>query len=136
MASRNLNDLDARLRPLADQWIAACEALGVPVTIITTLRTSVEQHHAVETGVSWTLHSKHLPQPPEGKSLAIDLCPTELLTEKGWAPASPLWWTLARCALDLGLRSGMDWHGVGLPLVGQVRPSWDPGHAEYVVFEG
>jgi len=132
MPSRDLNDLDPRLRPLADSLIAACEAAGCPVTVITTLRSLPEQEHAVAIGVSWTLNSKHLPQPPSGKSLALDLCPTEYLTMKNWNPDGPLWWVIAQAAVALGLRSGMDWKDRGLPPVGQTRPSWDPGHSEWV----
>lgn len=130
--SRDLADLDSRFYPLAVLLIANCQTLNCPVTIITTLRSLPEQEQAVANGVSWTMKSKHLPQPPEGKSLAIDLCPTEYLTMKNWNPTGPLWWLIAKAAIDLGLRSGMDWHGIGLPPVGLTRPSFDPGHCEYV----
>jgi len=143
MASRSLSDLDSRFRPLAQQVIDACHAVSVPVTVITTLRSLAEQKSAIAHHVSWTLKGMHLPQPPEGKSLAIDLCPTELLIlaarlgatdyEKDWSPMHSDWWIIARAGVSLGLRSGMDWRGVGLPLVGVVRPDWDPGHIEYIV---
>ncbi len=130
--STSIEDLDSRFRPLAEQLIARCRAAGCVVRIITTGRTMTEQEQALAHGVSWTLKSKHLPQPPEGKSLAIDLCPEEYLAMKNWNPGGALWWTIAGNAIALGLRSGMDWHGVGLPPVGHMRPSWDPGHSEYV----
>ncbi len=131
MSSRLLSDLDSRLLPLAEELIAKSLAAGVPLTVITTLRSMQEQELAVQHGVSWTINSKHLPQPPEGKSLAIDVCPTVLLTQKNWAPMNPMWWTVAEIGVALGLRSGMDWKGVGLPPVSETRPSWDPGHFEY-----
>ncbi len=133
MPSTSLDDLDPRFRPLAEQWITGCWAAGVPVRIIDTLRTHPEQERDIASGVSWTEHSKHLPQPPDEKSLAMDLCPEEYLAMKNWNPTGAHWWTVASIAVSLGLRSGMDWHGQGLPPVGQVRPSWDPGHAEFVI---
>lgn len=131
MSSRNLRDLDSRFRPIAEQLIEDCDSLGVPVTIICTLRTLEEQKIALLHGTSWTTRSKHLPQEPEDKSWAIDLCPTSLLMEKGWAPKHPAWWVIAENAVARGLRSGMDWQGVGLPKMGTTRPSWDPGHCEW-----
>ncbi len=133
--SRLLLDLDSRLLPLAQKLIAQAQAAGIELVVITTLRSYHEQELAVQHGVSWTLKSMHLPQPPEGKSLAIDVCPHSLMSQKWWAPKSPLWWTLAQIGTGLGLRSGMDWHNVGLPPVGQERPAWDPSHYEFVVKE-
>lgn len=130
MSSRSLADLDPRFRPIAEKLIAECEAAGIPITVICTLRSLAEQQQAVNHGVSWTMHSKHLPQPPQGKSLAIDIAPTALLSQKNWAPGDPLWWVVAGTAQRLGLRSGADWADIGLPPVGHVRPSWDPGHSE------
>ena len=127
MASRSLNDLDSRFRPLVDQLLVT---LGDGYTVICTLRDEAEQAANVAHGVSWTLKSKHLPQPPDGKSLAIDLAPRDYLGLKYWNPTGPLWWAIAEAAVALGIRSGMDWHGVGLPALGQTRPSWDPGHCE------
>lgn len=133
VSSRSLDDLDSRFRPLAEQVIESCKTAMIDVTIITTLRTVEEQVQAVKHGVSWTMNSKHLPQPPEGKSLAIDLVPTHLINTKNWSPTHPDWWVIAKAGVALGLRSGMDWHNVGLPPVGVSRPSFDPGHLEYVL---
>ena len=132
MSSRSLDDLDARFRPLAEQVLTKCAAAGLDITIITTLRTPVEQAHAVASGVSWTTHSKHLPQPPDGKSLAIDLAPTLYLPMKLWNPTGALWWIIAQAGVDVGLRSGMDWNGIGLPRTGDnKRAKFDPGHLEW-----
>ncbi len=129
--STSLDELDSRFRPIAEALIGRCRKAGIPVAVITTGRTIEAQKLAVAHGVSWTMKSKHLPQPPEGKSWAMDLCPTALLSEKNWAPKHPHWWILAGLAVELGLRSGMDWKGIGLPPVGQTRPSFDPGHVEW-----
>lgn len=131
MSSRSLVDLDSRFRPIAEELIAKSLEAGVPLTIITTLRSYQEQELAVQHGTSWTMKSLHLPQPPDGKSLAIDVCPTELLTQKNWAPLNPLWWIVAQIGTRLGLRSGMDWERKGLPPVGQNRSKWDAGHLEW-----
>ena len=127
----SLNLLDSRFRPLAEDLIAQYEAsTRERLRIITTGRTPEEQAQALKNKTSWTKNSKHLPQPPEGKSLAIDLCPPQYLTIKEWNPTGALWWTLAEIAVSLGLRSGMDWNDKGLPRLGVVRPHWDPGHSE------
>lgn len=120
--SRNLDDLDSRLRPLADKLIARAQAEVCPITVITTLRTPEAQRQAVLSGVSWTLKSLHLEQPPEGKSLAIDIAPTELLHEKGWAPESPLWILIGKIGQEIGLKWGV-WKN---------SRNIDPGHYEYV----
>ena len=131
MASRLLSDLDPRFRPLASRLIEECRAVAIPVTVITTLRSFKEQEQAVASGTSWTMKSKHLPHEPEGKSLAIDICPTALLTEKNWAPKHPLWWRIGAIGRRLGLRWGGDWSGVGPSEVGVPRKKWDPGHFEW-----
>ncbi len=141
MSSRSLNDLDSRMLPLVREVQSRCALAGVPTTIITTLRSMEEQKQAVAHGVSWTLKGMHLAHPPENKSLAVDLAPTELLIraahpgatayEKNWSPQHPDWWVIAEAGVAMGLRSGMDWSGVGLPPVGQTRPKWDPGHLEW-----
>lgn len=131
MASRSLDDLDPRVRPLVDKLLAEAEAASIPLTVITTLRSQAEQDHAVAVGRSWTRHSKHLPQPPLGKALAVDVVPTHLMSQPNWAPTDPAWWIVAKIGIGLGLRSGMDWHDQGLPSVGQTRQAWDPGHLEW-----
>lgn len=129
--SNKLDDLDKRMLPYADRLILNAGKQGIALRVITTGRTPEVQAAAIANGTSWTKKSMHLPQPPDGKSLAIDVCPVVLLEQKGWAPKDPLWWQLANIGVALGLRSGMDWRRVGLPPVGTVRPKWDPGHFEW-----
>lgn len=131
MASRDLSDLDSRFRPLVDRFIEECGAAGISLRIITTLRGTEEQAAAAAHGVSWTLKSKHLPQLPEGKSHAIDVCPVQLLEEKGWAPKHPLWWQIGAIGRRLGLRWGGNWSGSAPMEVGRPNPKWDPGHFEW-----
>ena len=54
----------------------ACEQ-RVPLLIVDTIRTQAQQVVNVAAGVSWTMHSKHLPQPPHGKAQAIDVRPVQ-----------------------------------------------------------
>ncbi len=124
MSSRSLEDLDGRFRPLADQLLAQSSAAGIPLRVINTLRTQAEQDHNILIGVSWTTHSLHLPQPPDGKSLAIDVCPAALLHEKGWAPGAPEWQTIGVIGEALGLRWGGRW-----------KKQLDLGHFEMILKE-
>lgn len=101
--SKRLEDLAPAFRPLAEQLIKACKEAGIPLAIIDTLRTPEEHAANLAKGVSWTARSKHL------DGLAIDVCPTTLLKEKGWAPASPLWTTIGVIGESLGLRWGGRW---------------------------
>jgi peptidoglycan LD-endopeptidase CwlK len=106
---KSLDELASYFRPLAEKLITACEDAGIPVTVVDTGRTPVEQQQKLAQGVSWTEHSKHLPQPPEGKSEAIDLCPTEYLTMKNWNPTGPLWDHMGAIGESLGLIWGGGW---------------------------
>lgn len=120
--SRNLDDLDSRFRPLAEELLRECAKVGIHLLVVTTSRTLAEQTEAVKHGVSWTMKSKHLPQPPEGKSQAIDVVPHVLTTVKGWGPGDPLWARVGLIGQGLGLKWGV-WIG-GLHK--------DLGHFEYV----
>lgn len=120
MAEKSLDDLASYFRPLAEALINQCRASGVEVTIIDTLRTTAEQTVKIAQGVSWTNNSKHLPQPPEMLSEAIDICPTEYLTMKLWNPSGRLWSFIGAIGRGKGLRWGGDFPG---------HP--DPGHFEY-----
>jgi hypothetical protein len=122
--SRSLDDLDPKFRPLAEQFVKLCLEKIPDLVIVDTLRTEAEHAANVVTGTSWVKRSKHQ------DGLAIDVAPASLMKLKFWAPKDPMWWTIAGIAVSLGLRSGMDWKGVGIPPVGVVRAKWDPGHAE------
>ena len=125
--SRALNDLDSKLFPLACTLIARASEHLIPVMIITTLRTEAEQAVAVAGGFSWTMQSKHLPQPPDGKALAIDLCPYALYDAHGpdklnWDETHPAWQVLGTLGQSLGLKWGV---------VSQNGKRKDLGHFEY-----
>jgi peptidoglycan L-alanyl-D-glutamate endopeptidase CwlK len=102
-------ELTSDMQPLCLTFLMNCQAAGIPMTLIDTLRTPAQQQINVANGVSWTLNSKHLPQPPEGKSDAWDAAPTELIGTKLWSPASPLWGRVGIIGTQLGLAWGGDW---------------------------
>ena len=134
MASTRLDGLDPRFKPLAMEAIARLTEYGIAVKIISTLRTLKEQQEAVARGVSKTLNSKHLPQPPNDLSLAIDLCPYSIFDLHGpdklqWDSKDPVWIYFGRVCEGLGLR----WGG----RFGESKPGegdgWDSGHFELVL---
>lgn len=122
--SRALDDLDSCFKPLAMELIARCVEAGIPVMIIDTLRTPEEQAVAIKNGFSSTMNGKHLPQPPENKSKAIDVCPYLEFQLKGpdklqWDSTDPVWTRIGLIGEKLGLRWGGRW-----------KQPFDPGHFE------
>lgn len=117
----SINELASYVQPLCEEFFNLAQAAGITCALIDTGRTPTEQEQKLADGVSWTTHSKHLPQPPEGKSEAFDVCPKEYLLMKGWNPDGPLWAKLGGIGESLGLRWGGRW-----------TKTPDPGHFEYV----
>ena len=122
--SRALNDLDYRLRNVAFEFLGRCSEAGIPVMIIDTLRTQQEQEANLAKGVSWTPNSLHLPQKPDGKALAIDVCPYGVYQLHGpdklaWDANEPAWQVLGKIGETLGLGWGGRWK------------QKDMGHFEY-----
>lgn len=120
-------DLDSRMRQKAFELIAGCAEAGIQVMIVTTGRTYEEQKDAVARGVSWTMQSKHLPQPPENKSLAIDIAPFSIWELHGpdkiqWDSSDPVWAKIGAIGQSIGLKWGVVINGV----------QKDPGHFEYI----
>ncbi len=130
--SRSLDGLASYFRPLACELIARSAEIGVALLIVDTDRTLVEQNENLAKGVSWTLNSKHLPQPPEGKSEAIDVCLYESYQLHGsdklqWNASDPVWAKIGEIGRDLGLKWGV-WK---VDSSGNLK-NIDPGHFEYV----
>ena len=126
--SRLLDELDSRFRPQAFELIARCIEAGIQVMIITTSRTIQEQQEAVDRGVSWTMNSKHLPQPPEQKSLALDIAPFDTFQLHGpdklqWNGDDPVWLKIGLIGQSIGLKWG----------VIKNNKQIDPGHFEHVI---
>lgn len=121
MASRKLDDLSPRFRPLACELLARCVEAGIHVMIIDTLRTPQEQEENIVKGVSWTRNSKHL------TGDAIDICPFEVWQVHGadkllWDADDPVWQEIGRIGERLGLVWGGRWR------------QKDMGHFEYAAF--
>ena len=118
----SLTELASYMLPLAQELIQRAAVAGIEPIVIDTGRTPAEQQVKIEQGVSWTLNSKHEPQPPEGKSEAIDIAPKSLLATKLWSPDSPLWMQLGAIGKEIGLEWGGDWP----------PNERDPSHFQYI----
>lgn len=122
------NSLDALcsyFRPQVDDFLSRAATAGIALTVIDTDRTPAEQEQKLAQGVSWTTHSKHEPQPPEMKSEAIDVCPTEYLLMKAWNPTGPLWDQLGTIGESCGMFWGGRWTHIN-------AGRGDPGHFQYI----
>jgi peptidoglycan LD-endopeptidase CwlK len=102
---------DSHARPLFEQLLQNCAKAGVPCRIVDIFRTSTQQEQKIARGVSWTSHSKHEAQPPEGKSKAIDIVPLSILSEHkpDWDPTHPDWQKIGPIGEALGLEWGGRW---------------------------
>jgi len=123
---KSLDALASYFRPIVDDFLGEGEAaIGEPIEVIDTDRTPAEQQVKLSQGVSWTTNSKHLPQPPEGKSEAVDVCPKSYLTMKGWNPSGEKWAILGAIGERLGMLWGGRWTHVN-------NGRGDPGHFEFI----
>lgn len=114
--------LASYMQSLCVNFLAQAESQGIDCLLVDTDRTPSEQEQKLKDGVSWTEHSRHLPQPPENKSEAFDVCPKVYLGMKGWNPSGDLWDKLGVIGEGLGLGWGGRWTG----------KKRDPGHFQYV----
>lgn len=123
---RDLNELASYFRPLAEQLLERATVKGLDPVVEDTGRTESEQSIKIALGVSWTKRSKHLPQPPENKSEAIDVAPRACMKLKYWGwngtveNSHPDWGELIEIGESLGLYCGVHF------------PKPDPGHFQYV----
>lgn len=123
---KDLNELASYMLPLAEEVLQKATDAGLDPVVEDTGRTPIEQENKISQGVSWTSRSKHLPQPPEGKSEAIDIVPRACMAQKYWGwngtveNSNPLWGKLIAIVESVGLKSGVHF------------PHPDPGHAEYI----
>lgn len=112
--SRALNDLTPEMRERTVEFLARLAEKGYLVMLVDTLRTEEEQRRNLMRGVSWTAKSKHLPQPPSGKSDAIDICPYLQFSLHGpeklqWDGEDPVWGKIGQIGESLGLEWGGRW---------------------------
>jgi len=123
---KSLDELSSYMRPVAEELLSRATEAGLDPVIEDTGRTPTEQEQKINLGVSWTTKSKHLPQPPEMKSEAIDIVPRACISEKYWGwtgeveTSHPHWGRLIEIAESLGLKCGVYF------------PHPDPGHFQYV----
>jgi peptidoglycan L-alanyl-D-glutamate endopeptidase CwlK len=107
--NRNPERLCPCIRGLYFGLLDSAQDAGIEVATIETIRAKDRQEHYVKVGASWTMRSKHLPQPPNQLALAFDIAPKDYLTIPGWAPKGEHWQTLGRLGKKLGLVWGGDW---------------------------
>lgn len=108
------NDVQALCPCIRSQYRAfllGSKEAGIDVATIETGRDAERQQYYVDHGTSQTLNSYHLPHPPNGLSLAFDVCPRAYLTLKGWNPGGVYWIRLGTLGRSLGLEWGGDWRG-------------------------
>jgi hypothetical protein len=122
---KDLDELASYMRPVVEELLERLTEAGLDPVIEDTGRTPQEQEQKLNLGVSWTTRSKHLPQPPEMKSEAIDIVPRACMTGKYWnwtgeiETSHPHWGRMIQIVESLGLRSGVHF------------PHPDPGHVEW-----
>jgi hypothetical protein len=123
---KDLNELASYMLPLAQELLDQASAAGLDPVVEDTGRTQIEQENNISNGVSWTTRSKHLPQPPEMKSEAIDVVPRACMSLKYWGwngtieNSHPYWGRLIAIGESVGLESGVHF------------PHPDPGHFQYI----
>lgn len=108
-ATRDPDKLCPCIRGPYNKFIARFAVRDVWIQTIETMRDLERQKWYVETGVSHTLQSFHLPQPPSNLSLAFDVVPHAYALVKGWNPGGPLWQEMGTEGKQLGLEWGGDW---------------------------
>jgi peptidoglycan L-alanyl-D-glutamate endopeptidase CwlK len=118
MASRDLNDLDPNLQPLARLLVQKAAAAGIALTVICTLRTMEEQAALYAQGRTKPGPIVTYARPGysyHNFGLAFDVVPTDLLSLRNWgetpehrAEAKALWDELGSIGTDLGLTWGGD----------------------------
>ena len=122
---KSLDGLASYFRPLAEALLQQATDAGLYPEVEDTDRTPEEQKVKVATGVSHILLSRHLPQPPEMKSEAIDIVPRACIPLKYWGwngkveNSHPHWGKLIEIGKSLGMVCGVYF------------PRSDPGHFEW-----
>jgi peptidoglycan L-alanyl-D-glutamate endopeptidase CwlK len=118
MASRDLDDLNSRVKPLAKTLLQRALKAGIPLTVICTLRSMDEQAALYAQGRTKPGPIVTYARPGfsyHNFGLALDVVPTRLLTLKNWGEtpdyrdeARALWDQLGSIGVDVGLTWGGD----------------------------
>lgn len=129
MASRDIKDLDPALQPLAEQFIAVCnahpvfQAMGATVFLTQTYRSSMEQNNDYAQGRT---EPGHIITDARGGQSAHNCCdalgnPDARAFDFGvkkpdgtcdWNPQDDLWQRAISIGKSLGLVSGSDFHSI------------------------
>src|SRR5438477_847413 len=123
---RLLVELASYVRPLAIELLAKAQDAGLDPIVEDTGRSHDEQTIKLANGLSHTMASKHLPQPPENLSEAIDVVPRICMSLKYWGwngtieNSHPAWGELIKIGEGVGFHCGVHF------------PHPDPGHFQYV----
>lgn len=109
MSSRSLDDLDPRVKPKVESFLAACKAAGIEILVTCTLRTYEEQAKLYAQGR--TEPGKIVTRAKPGQSahnagLALDVVPL-LHGKPVWDFPDPLWSKVGA----LGQEAGLQWYG-------------------------
>lgn len=111
MSSRSLDDLDPRMKPLAERFLAACKSAGYDILVTCTLRSLDEQEKLYAIGR--TAPGKRVTNAKPGTSahnwgLAIDIVP--LINGKpywNFTATDRTWQAIGK----LGKEAGLEWLG-------------------------
>jgi peptidoglycan L-alanyl-D-glutamate endopeptidase CwlK len=125
MASRDLNDLHPKLKPIAEQFILMCKLKGIDVLIYCTYRSSQEQEKEYAKGRTLPGPKTTYARPGQSKhnfrmngeaaSKAFDCVPMQN-GKAIWDSRDPLWKVIGQVGKDLGLNWAGDWiHFVEYP---------------------
>src|SRR6266404_6300780 len=123
---KDLDELTSYMKPLAEELLSQARVYGLDPVVEDTGRTPDEQTQKLALGTSWTTRSKHLPQPSENKSEAIDIVPRACMSLKYWGwsgeieTSHPHWGKLIELGEGLGLHCGVHF------------PTPDPGHFQWI----
>lgn len=120
MPSRDIAHLHPVLQPVAQQFLAACEAQGINALITCTYRSAEEQEATYAQGrtlpgpiVTWARggESPHNATLEDGTpaSQAFDVCPLDAHGKPIWDAGNPAWREMGEIGISLGLEWGGSW---------------------------
>ena len=112
LGGASLARLTQLYEPLAAVVHLAIRITDTDFTVFETIRTVKKQKEYVRKGVSKTMKSKHLPQPPDHKSHAVDLVPwIDGRAQWLWEPIYRVTFAMDCAASYLGVADKIRWGG-------------------------
>lgn len=126
MSTRSLDALRPEVRPLVDEFLAACTRSGIEIIVTCTLRTDAEQTALYAQGRTLPGHivtNAKAGQSAHQYGLAIDVVPM-VNGKPDWVGTDPLWAEVGA----IGQAAGLDWLGApGSPFIEEAHfqlPNW------------